>query len=63
MIGRLRCLFGPVWSAPIALGLLTMIGLVSALLGDGVWDALSAVTLGLVAAVGAWYGLRRPARP
>ena len=63
MIGRLRYLFGPVWTAPIALGFLTMIGLVSALLGDGIWDALSAVTLGIVAAVGAWHALRRPARP
>jgi hypothetical protein len=63
MMARLPYLFGPVWTAPIALGLLTIAGLVSALLGDGIWDALSAVTLGMVAAVGAWHGLRRPARP
>lgn len=53
--------FGPVWTAPILLGVLTVVGLVSALLGDGVWDALSAVSLGVVVAVGGWYGLRRPA--
>ncbi|WP_312517813.1 hypothetical protein [Massilia sp.] len=43
-------------------GVLTVIGLVSALLGDGVWDAVSALALalGAVAAVGGWYGLRRP---
>lgn len=52
-------IFGPIWTAPIVLGLLTVIGLVSALLGDGVWDAVSAVALGLVVAVGGWYGLRR----
>jgi hypothetical protein len=53
--------FGPVWTAPILLGVLTVIGLVSALLGDGVWDAVSAVSLGAVVAVGGRYGLRRPA--
>jgi len=53
-------LFGPIWTAPIVLGVLTVSGLVSALLGDGVWDALSAVSLGVVTAVGGWHGLRRP---
>lgn len=51
--------FGPIWTAPIYLGVLTIIGLLSALLGDGVWDALSALTLGVVVLVGAWYSLRR----
>jgi O-antigen/teichoic acid export membrane protein len=53
-------IFGPIWTAPIVLGVLTIVGLVSALVGDGVWDALSALALGIVVAVGAWYGLRRP---
>lgn len=53
-------IFGPIWRAPIALGLLTMVGLCSALLGDGFWDALSALTLGTVVAVGGYYSLRRP---
>lgn len=48
-----------IWGAPIVLAILTTIGLISALLGDGVWDALSAVTLGIVCLVGAWYCLRR----
>ena len=52
--------FGPIWTAPIVLGVLTIVGLISALVGDGVWDALSALTLGAVMAVGGWYGLRRP---
>ena len=51
--------FGPVWTAPIALGVLTVVGLVSALLGDGVWDAVSALALGTVVAVGGWCSLRR----
>jgi hypothetical protein len=31
----------------------------SALLGDGRWNALSAIALGMPVAVGAWFGLRR----
>ena len=52
-----------IWAMPVLLAVLTLIGLVAALLGDGVWDLVSAVTLGAPVAVGAWYGLRRtPAR-
>ena len=52
-----------IWGLPLLLAILTGIGLVAALLGDGVWDLVSAVTLGAPVAVGAWYGLRRvPAR-
>jgi hypothetical protein len=50
------------WGAPILLGALTAVGLVCALLGDGVWDTLSALTLGTPVAAGAWYSLRRPRR-
>lgn len=52
-----------IWGAPIVLAVLTAIGLVSALLGDGIWDALSAVTLGIPCLVGAWYCLRRRRAP
>lgn len=55
----MKHLFGPIWTAPILLGVLTIAGLVSALLGDGMWDDLSALTLGTVVLVGAWYGLRK----
>ena len=48
-----------IWGVPIVLAILTTIGLISALLGDGVWDALSAVTLGAPVLVGAWYLVRR----
>jgi hypothetical protein len=48
-----------IWAAPIVFGVLTTVGLISALLGDGVWDALSAVTLGIPVAACAWYGLKR----
>ena len=53
-----------VWGMPVLLAVLTIIGLVSALLGDGAWDLVSALALGAPVAVGAWCGLRRgPARP
>jgi hypothetical protein len=48
-----------IWAMPILLAVLTTIGLVAALLGDGAWDLVSAVTLGAPVAVGAWYSLRR----
>ena len=53
-----------IWAMPILLAVLTAVGLVAALLGDGVWDLVSAVTLGAPVAAGAWYALRRrPPRP
>jgi hypothetical protein len=51
------------WGWPIVLGVLTCIGLVSALFSDGgAGDALAWVALGIPCAVCAWYGWRRPAR-
>lgn len=47
------------WGAPIVLGISTTIGLVSALVGDGWWDAVSAITLGAPVAIGLYYGWRR----
>jgi hypothetical protein len=47
-----------IWRAPLVLALLTIVGLVSALLGDGWWDQLSAFALGVPVAMCAWYGLR-----
>jgi hypothetical protein len=46
------------WGAPIALAVLTVIGLGCALLGDGWWDDISAVALGIPVVVGLWFGLR-----
>jgi hypothetical protein len=42
------------WGAPIVLAVLTCIGLLSALLGDGVWDAVSAVTLATPVLAAGW---------
>lgn len=47
------------WGWPIALGAITAVGLVSALLADGLWDLVSWLALGLPVAMGFWYGLRR----
>lgn len=59
----LRTPFGRLWGWPIVLGIVTAIGLVSALVGDGVWDTVSWLGLGLPVAISAWYGLLRPQRP
>jgi len=50
--------FLKLWGTPLMLGLLTIVGLVSALLGDGIWDIVSACALGAPVAAGAWYSLR-----
>jgi hypothetical protein len=50
------------WGAPIALAVLTLIGLISALVGDGVWDHVSALALGVPVLLCLWFGLRRKAR-
>ena len=47
------------WAAPVLLAVLTIVGLLSALLGDGRWNALSAFALGTPVAAGTWFGLRR----
>jgi hypothetical protein len=49
------------WGAPIVLGAMTSIGLLSALLGDGLWDAVSAVMLSAPLLVAAWCTWKRPA--
>ncbi|MBP6778480.1 MAG: hypothetical protein KA151_14650 [Piscinibacter sp.] len=58
-----RTPFASLWGWPIALAVASSIGLVAALVGDGVWDAVSWFGLGLPVAVSAWYWLPRPRRP
>ena len=47
------------WSWPLLLALLTMAGLVMALVGDGWWDVLSTLALGVPVLVGGGHALRR----
>ena len=54
----MKSAFMHLWAMPILLGVLTTIGLISALLGDGIWDVVSAFALGAPVVVGAWHSLR-----
>lgn len=53
--------FSRVWGIPILLAVFSGVGLISALLDDGIWDALSWLTLGVVVVVMGWYWIK-PAR-
>ncbi len=50
-----------VWPAPILLGVLSTVGLMAALLSDGMGDYLSWLTLTIPVAVVLWYAPRRKA--
>lgn len=58
---RIRSL-GEVFAMPILLGVLSAVGLVVALLGDDIWDAVGWVGLGIPVAVGIYYMLRPAGR-
>ena len=45
-----------IFAVPLVLAVLIAIGLVTALVGDGVWDTVSWIGLGAPAAVSLWYG-------
>jgi hypothetical protein len=49
------------WGMPILLGILSGIGLISALLEDGIWDTLSWLTLGIPLLLIGWFWAK-PAR-
>ncbi len=46
------------WGMPILLGLLSGVGLISALLEDGLWDWVSWLALGIPTGLMCWYWLR-----
>ncbi|MEJ1167528.1 hypothetical protein [Variovorax sp. CCNWLW235] len=55
-----RHAFRRMWGWPIVLGVLTSIGLISALFSDGgLGDVLAWFALGIPVVVCAWYGWRR----
>jgi hypothetical protein len=49
-----------VFAAPLAIAVLSTVGLISALVGDDIWDVLSWLTLAVPVTVILWYWLRRP---
>ena len=53
--------FARLWGWPIALGLLTASGLITALVSDNWGDTWSWFALGAPVAVMGWYAWRRPA--
>jgi hypothetical protein len=57
---RVRLSLRQVFAAPLAIALLSTVGLISALVGDDIWDVLSWLTLAIPVAVILWYWLRRP---
>jgi len=50
--------FRSLWGMPILLGVLTAVGLVAGLLGDGWWDVVAVIGLGAPVAIGAWHMFR-----
>ncbi|WP_455922048.1 hypothetical protein [Pseudomonas putida] len=50
-MSRKRSRFWPMFGAPLVIGLLGAAGLFAALLGDGAWDWLSWIGLGIPALV------------
>jgi hypothetical protein len=51
-----------VWKIPVALAILTCVGLVAALVADGFWDAVSWIGLGIPIAVVLWFAWLAPWR-
>ena len=51
--------FWKAFGIPLGIGLLSAAGLFAALLGDGPWDSLSWVGLGIPAAIGMWALFKR----
>jgi hypothetical protein len=47
-----------IWGMPVVLGVFTVIGLVVALVGDGVWDKVSVAVLAVPVLVGGWCAFR-----
>lgn len=51
-----------IWGMPIAIGVVSAVGFVSALLGDDIWDALSWCALTIPIVVPLWYIIRSSPR-
>lgn len=58
-----KSVFWKVWGLPIIIGILSAIGLVSALTGDGLYDLLSWLTLGIPVVLAVWYLIKPKKNP
>ena len=50
---------GQIFAIPMVLGVLSIIGLVSALVGDGIWDGVSWLTLAVPILLCGYFFLKR----
>ena len=50
---------GQIFAIPIVLGVLSIVGLISALVGDGVWDGVSWATLAIPILLCGYFFLKR----
>jgi hypothetical protein len=50
--------FGSLWGWPMVLATVSAAGLVGALVGDGGWDWLGWIGLGVPCVAAAWFGMR-----
>jgi hypothetical protein len=57
-VSKNRSQFWTIYGAPTILAAVTCVGLLSGILGDGVWDTISWVGLGIPIAVLAWFVFR-----
>jgi hypothetical protein len=46
------------WGWPAVFGVLTVVGLVGSLIGNGAWDWLAWIGLGVPTVAALWFGLR-----
>lgn len=51
-----------IFRAPMWIGVLSLIGLIAALVGDNLYDALSWLALGIPCVLAIWYGWWKPRR-
>ncbi|MEH2514005.1 hypothetical protein V1291_005359 [Nitrobacteraceae bacterium AZCC 1564] len=54
-----RQTLGEIFAIPFVLGILSSVGLISALVGDGVWDGVSWIMLGIPILLCAYFLLKR----
>jgi hypothetical protein len=53
-----RQTLGQIFIVPLVLGVLSTVGLISALVGDGIWDGLSWIALGIPILLCAYFFLK-----